>query len=111
MRVQTLTPDISQGESGPPTENSVPPSGGFQSHWRYNVRDRIWAERINDDLQLSLQRMRRSVSMPKATSMERWWRAAPPGTRDSLAIATLAPPEADIIYVQTSNGDNYVFCG
>ena len=106
---QTLTPDMGKGESSPPTEASVPALPGFNPIGGAYGTEYDQAK-INKDL----------TDYPPAYGTVR---SNPVGSFHGTLVASCgvgnkrtpdysyvgAAPEADIIYVRTTNGNNYVF--
>jgi hypothetical protein len=111
---QTLVPDPTRGESGPPTETTVPPLPGFMPVGGPGGSGTYGTEYGQTDIDSDLQ------AFPPAYTVVR---SAPGlssfhGTLVSACAAGSertgfpfggAAPQADIIYVRTTNGNNYVF--
>jgi hypothetical protein len=111
---QTLVPDAAKGESGPPTETTIPalpgffPTGGPGGSGTYGTE--YSQAQIDKDLQ-NFPPAYESVRTPPGLSGFHGTLVASCAAGSQRAGFPYggAAPEADIIYVRTMNGNNYVF--
>jgi hypothetical protein len=111
---QTLTPDGSKGESSPPTENSVPPLPGFGPVGGPTGPGSYGTEYgqsvIDKELQDGPPHYQTVRSQPAGSSFHGTLvTSCGAGSARTGFPFGGAAPEADIIYVRTTNGNNYVF--